>query len=219
MTTRALSEGTETRPTRWLTLGEACKLLGVNESTLRRWADAGHVRSFRTPGGHRRFSEEDLRALIEGHTAERRASYRDLGQLALARIRRRLQRGRAQAAEWYTALPESARERLRPLGRRLVALVSDYLGRGSQRSRLLEEARDIALEYGRELRQDGLPLKTALEAFVFFRRGLTDSAVELCQRNNLSAEEAVEVWDLLSSLADQVLLSLAEAYSEDGQRD
>ena len=52
--------------TRWITLGQACKLLGVNESTLRRWADAGHVRSFRTPGGHRRFSEEDLRVLMAG---------------------------------------------------------------------------------------------------------------------------------------------------------
>ncbi|MCS7276994.1 MAG: helix-turn-helix domain-containing protein [Dehalococcoidia bacterium] len=218
MATKTASEATETRPTRWLTLGEACKLLGVNESTLRRWADAGHVRSFRTPGGHRRFSEEDLRALIEGHTAERRASYRDLGQLALARIRRRLQRGRAQAAEWYTNLPEAARERLRPLGRRLVALVSDYLGRGSQRGRLLEEAREVALEYGRELKGEGVPLRAALEAFVFFRRGLTDSAVELCQRNNLSAEEAVEVWDLLSTLADQVLLALADAYSQDGQQ-
>ena len=218
MTTRTVNESAELKPTRWLTLGEACKLLGVNESTLRRWADAGHVRSFRTPGGHRRFSEEDLRALIEGHTAERRASYRDLGQLALARIRRRLQRGRAQAAEWYTGLPEATRERLRPLGRRLVALVSDYLGRGSQRGRLLDEARDIALQYGRELKEEGVALKAVLQAFVFFRRGLTDSAVELCQRNNLSAEEAVEVWDLLSTLADQVLLALAESYSEDGQR-
>ena len=39
----------ETLNTRWITLGQACKLLGVNESTLRRWADAGHTRSFRTP--------------------------------------------------------------------------------------------------------------------------------------------------------------------------
>ncbi|HSP55765.1 MAG TPA: MerR family DNA-binding transcriptional regulator, partial [Dehalococcoidia bacterium] len=42
----------ENLATRWITLGQACKLLGVNESTLRRWADAGNVRSFRTPGGH-----------------------------------------------------------------------------------------------------------------------------------------------------------------------
>ena len=60
----------ENEPTpRWITLGQACKLLGVNESTLRRWADAGHVRSFRTPGGHRRFSEEDLRVLMSGQVS------------------------------------------------------------------------------------------------------------------------------------------------------
>jgi len=32
---------------RWLTLGQACRMLNVDESTLRRWADAGQVRTFR----------------------------------------------------------------------------------------------------------------------------------------------------------------------------
>ena len=31
--------------TRWVSLSRACEILGVDESTLRRWADAGHVRA------------------------------------------------------------------------------------------------------------------------------------------------------------------------------
>ena len=199
---------------RWITLGQACQLLGVNESTLRRWADAGQVRSFRTPGGHRRFSEEDLQALTAGQGGQGQAPYTSLNQLALARVRRRLQRGRSQAAHWYTSIPESQRERLRPLGRRLVSLVSEYLAKGSRRPRLLEEARNVGREYGRELVKASLNLRDAVEAFTFFRKSLDDTAMELTQRSHLSAEEAVEVWELLSGLADQVLLAITEAYGE-----
>ena len=206
-------DNSESFSTRWITLGQACKLLGVNESTLRRWADAGHVRSFRTPGGHRRFSEEDLRGLVAGRGAGAGEPYTSLGQLALSRIRRRLQRGRSQAP-WYAGIAEGDRERLRPLGRRLVALVSEYMTKGARRSHLIDEAREIGHEYGRELVRDHLGLRDAVEAFTFFRKGLDDSAMELAQKNDLSSEEAVEVWELLSNLADQVLLAIAETFEE-----
>lgn len=200
--------------TRWITLGQACKLLGVNESTLRRWADAGHVRSFRTPGGHRRFSEDDLRSLVAGQAPAAREPYNSISNLALTRIRRRLQRGRNQSAHWYSGLAEEERDRMRPLGRRLVALVSEYLTRGARRINLMDEARDIAHEYGRLLSRDGLSLRDALEAFIFFRKALDETAMEEAQKSELTAEKALELWELLTNLADQVLLSIAESYSE-----
>jgi excisionase family DNA binding protein len=199
--------------TRWITLGQACKLLGVNESTLRRWADAGHVRSFRTPGGHRRFSEEDLGALVAGRSGVSGEPYTSLGQLALSRIRRRVQRGRGEA-RWYAGISEEERERLRALGRRVLALASEYMTKGARRSHLIDEARGIGHEYGKELVGDRLTIRDAVEAFAFFRKGLDDAAMELAQKNDLSAEEAVEVWDLLSNLADQVLLAIAEIYEQ-----
>lgn len=204
----------ENLATRWITLGQACKLLGVNESTLRRWADAGHVRSFRTPGGHRRFSEEDLRNLVAGQVVATREPYTSISNLALTRIRRRLQRGRSHAAPWYSSLAEDDRDRLRPLGRRLVALVSEYLTKGAKRTRLAEEAREIGHEYGRELARDGMSMRDFVEAFTFFRKSLDETAMEVAQKGDLSSEEAVEVWELLSNLADQVLLAIAEAFDE-----
>ena len=205
----------ETFPaSRWITLGQACNLLGVNESTLRRWADAGHVQSFRTPGGHRRFSEDDLRALMDGQTPQEQTPYSSLSQLAVTRIRRRLQRGKGPTTHWYTSIGEENRERLRPLGRRLTSLMSEYLAKGSRRSRLLAEAREIGHQYGQELMSDNLSLRDGLEAFIFFRKSLDDAAIELAQRSSLSAEQAVEMWELLSGLADQVLLAITEAYGE-----
>jgi len=206
----------ENLATRWITLGQACKLLGVNESTLRRWADAGHVRSFRTPGGHRRFSEEDLRNLVAAQGVTTREPYTSISNLALNRTRRRLQRGRSQAAPWNSGLAEDDRERLRPLGRRLVALVSEYLTKGAKRTRLAEEAREIGHEYGRELARDGMRMRDFLEAFTFFRKSLDETAMEVAQKGDLTSEEAVEVWELLSNLADQVLLAIAEAFEEAG---
>jgi hypothetical protein len=176
------------------------------------------VRSFRTPGGHRRFSEEDLRSLVAGQTPATKEPYTTISNLALSRIRRKLQRGSENSAPWYSHLDEKTRERFRPLGRRLVGLVSEYLDRGSNRTRLAEEVQEIGHEYGRELARDGLSMRDFLEAFTFFRKSLDDTAMEVSQRSELPAEEAVEVWELLSNLADQVLLAIAEAYEEAGQR-
>jgi hypothetical protein len=144
--------------------------------------------------------------------------YTTISSLALSRIRRRLQRGNEQKAPWYSHLDEPGRERLRPLGRRLVGIVSEYLDSGSNRTRLSEEVREIGHEYGRELARDGLSMREFLEAFTFFRKGLDDTAMEVSQQSELSSEEALEVWELLSNLADQVLLSIAEAYEDVGQR-
>jgi excisionase family DNA binding protein len=38
----------------------AARHLGVSLATVRRWADAGHLDYYRTPGGQRRFSREQL---------------------------------------------------------------------------------------------------------------------------------------------------------------
>jgi len=163
----------------WITLAQACSVLCVNESTLRRWSDAGQVRTFRTPGGHRRFSQADLQSLTAPAPHASQAEREDLGELALARIRRRLQRPRQADVSWYQQLGEEERLRLRMLGRRLVALISAYLAKRARKSRLIEEARGIGREYGHELGRNGTPLRDALAAFMFFRRSLDETAKEL----------------------------------------
>jgi excisionase family DNA binding protein len=43
-----------------LSTSEAARHLGVSLSTVRRWSDAGHLVGYRTPGGQRRFTIEQL---------------------------------------------------------------------------------------------------------------------------------------------------------------
>jgi excisionase family DNA binding protein len=47
------------------TSSQAAIYLGVSLATIRRWTDAGHISCYRTPGGQRRFSREQLDSFIE----------------------------------------------------------------------------------------------------------------------------------------------------------
>jgi excisionase family DNA binding protein len=48
-----------------LTTSEAARHLGVSLSTIRRWSDMGYLNGYRTPGGQRRFSVEQLDEFID----------------------------------------------------------------------------------------------------------------------------------------------------------
>lgn len=46
------------------TSSQAARYLGVSLATIRRWTDAGHIACYRTPGGQRRFSHDQLDQFI-----------------------------------------------------------------------------------------------------------------------------------------------------------
>ena len=201
------TEGGERTPTRWVSLARACALLGVNESTVRRWADAGEIHVFRTPGGHRRFAEGELIALVESGG---RRGERELPDAAASRIRRQLHSGHAEA--WYHDFAQAERDALRPLGRRLVEIVDDYISKRGRRADLEEEVGAIGEQYGRELRSRGMPLGQAVQAFTFFRKSLDETAKQLSERNHLGAEDAASAREQIAGLADRVLVGLTAVY-------
>lgn len=47
-----------------MTPGEVAAAMRCDPKSVSRWARAGKLRSIRTPGGHRRFYAEDVRALL-----------------------------------------------------------------------------------------------------------------------------------------------------------
>lgn len=48
-----------------LTVSQAAQHLGVSIATVRRWSNAGHLPGYRTPGGQRRFTVEELDAFVD----------------------------------------------------------------------------------------------------------------------------------------------------------
>ncbi|GHE97892.1 MULTISPECIES: BldC family transcriptional regulator [Amycolatopsis] len=55
---------------RLLTPGEVAALFRVDPKTVTRWATAGRIGSIRTPGGHRRFRESEVNALLAELTTD-----------------------------------------------------------------------------------------------------------------------------------------------------
>jgi excisionase family DNA binding protein len=46
--------------TKLINIAQAAEYLGVSAASLRKWSNQGLVRVYRTPGGQRRFSIDDL---------------------------------------------------------------------------------------------------------------------------------------------------------------
>ena len=51
---------------RLLTPSEVARMFRVDPKTVNRWANRGRISSLRTPGGHRRYREAEVLALLNG---------------------------------------------------------------------------------------------------------------------------------------------------------
>lgn len=200
--------------TEWLSLREACDLLQVSQVTLRQWADAGHLRVYRTPGGHRRFAREDLLAMTRPPTARAARTSRNgsqggetpdkLEDAALRRIRRRLNHEEVARQSWYQSVQEDGRDRMRLFGRRLLSLLVQGLPQrraSGRRQEILAEALMLGHEYGAEMSERNVPLKDTVEAFIFFRTLVLDTTDN-------------RTWAPILELADRVLTGVVEAYEK-----
>lgn len=196
----------------WLSLGQASRALGVSESTLRRWADAGTIRSFRTPGGHRRFSVVELGRLTQG------GSTKDgplLGGEALRHIRARLAGDKEPAPVWFDGLSTDTRRALGELGRSTVELVGRAAASDAQADALAGEADRLGASYGRILGQAGLGLSDAVAAFSYFRTSVGEAVTTHAQAQGLPAYAAGGVWERVSHLEDGILVALTAEYERE----
>lgn len=199
----------------WLTLGAASELLGVSESTIRRWADAGDIRSFRTHGGHRRILEDDLRQIVNSTTGAPSRDTDRVSDIALARVKRRMKRSHQNPGMVvFQEMSEEARDRLRLLGRQLVDLFARYITSDTRRDRFIDDARTIGREYGRALVASNVGLTKAVATFNGLRRSLDETASQLAMESGLPTEEAVEAVENILQLADVVLEGMAQVYEQ-----
>lgn len=202
-------------PARWLTIEAACKLLGVDQSTLRRWSDDGKIPVFRTPGGHRRYAEDDLKALVKGEPRGRkRMSRATLTTLSLSAYERAGAERSAREQRWRAAYDPATLEELRPLGRRLVDLTIRYISARVERDDILAESRAIGARYGEMSARAGLTTAEALEAFLFFRTPVIQAVTQHIEDEQVPARRAARVIAELTAFMDQVLLATIGAHED-----
>lgn len=210
LTTRTVARG------RWLSINEACQLLGVDQSTLRRWSDAGKVPVFRTPGGHRRYAEDDLRMLV-GSNARRgerpRVSHQTLTDRSLSGFEEGFWQG-ARARRWFRAFSQSKHEELRLLGRRMVDLAVRYASapESQDRSSWLEEGRQIGEQYGQSGARSGLTCQESVEAFIYFRSPVVRAVTGLIEEQGLAAKRTARLFVEIGHFMDQVLVAMVAAH-------
>jgi excisionase family DNA binding protein len=205
------------RAGRWLSINQACQLLGVDQSTLRRWSDAGKVPVFRTPGGHRRYTEDDLRALLgEGPRRQERPrlSRQVLADRSLSAYEEDYLRG-ARERRWFQAYSGSTLEEHRRLGRRLVDLAVRYVAaspHSGDRPSLLIDAEQIGAHYGRSGSAAGLSVSEAVEAFLYFRFPVVRAVMGMIEEEGLAAKRAVRLFVEIGHFMDRVLVATVQAH-------
>lgn len=196
---------------KWLTLKEASAFLGVHFTTLRGWADRGEIPVFRTPGGHRRFSLDDLRRFL----AERAGTYPApepyaLVEAAVGRVRSELQRTQQAPQRWQYPVDASLEQARRERGRTLFALAISFVMKPQQRSHLLESGRELGWQYGHEAALSGISLAETGRAVQFFRSQLVDT-VRNSETERIDADD-IRIERLIDLFLDEVLYAVLDGY-------
>ena len=205
---------------RWLSIHAACALLGVDQSTLRRWSDAGKVPVFRTPGGHRRYAEADLVALVGDGPARRerpRVSQQTLTDRSLSAYEDEYLRV-VRERRWFRAYGPATQEEHRRLGRRLVDLAVRYAAvapAAGDRASLLDEGRQIGGHYGRAGAGHGLTPAEMVEAFLYFRYPVVRAVTGMIEEQELAARRAIRVFAEISHFMDQILVATVAAHESE----
>ena len=218
MTPQSAPTGRPAPDRSWLSIGPASRLIGVDQDTLRRWADEGRIDAFTTPGGHRRFD----RAVVDRLVTGRRSGVRPLASMGATpeRLSRVYQQSYtatdASADQVRTAVADADREVYRQEGRRLVTALVAHLDAdpGDVRARARSEAQavDLVDDLARRLAASGTSLTEAVALFVAARRPFLAELAGLGRRRALDAARLAALYEDASGLLDRLLLRLVATH-------
>ncbi|MFO7661697.1 MAG: helix-turn-helix domain-containing protein [Chloroflexota bacterium] len=201
----------------WLSLAEAAKRLNVHPSTLRRWANKGHIPTMVTPGGHRRFALSDIDRFVQDHGAIR--THHGIAGVwaskAIVHVQQEMEEETQQI--WLARFDDEARQQNQALGHKLMGLILQYLSTDlddEYDQALLEEGQRIGHQYGLNALHLGMTLREALRTSIFFRDNLMKAAIELPATVNVRPEKNVRLMRRLNRLLNVIHLAVAEVYDD-----
>jgi excisionase family DNA binding protein len=200
----------------WVGLSEASRVLGVSPATLRRWSDAGRLRVFTTPGGHRRFSRSALERLLPADRSRRPSiGGAGLSPSRIARSYRRASREAAPELPWVLTLTEEQRLLFRERGHVLAASLLQYLDatRPEAAAHHLGEASSAAAEYGTVAATLGLSLSQTVEGFLRFRAPFHHELAVAARRRGFDTAETTDLLETAEAAMDKLLVATMTGHS------
>lgn len=200
---------------KWLSLKQAADQLGIHPTTLRRWADNGDIPVYVTPGGHRRFLEGDVQAVLGGNVLNLQEvkPERAWATRALLNTQERL-RDRRTEMNWLASFDDDTRAEQRELGHQLLAVIMQHIALPEGDETLFIEAERIADRYAAICKGIGLSAAQGLEIIVFFRDNMTETALKLPQVANIDEDHRLRLLRKLNQIFNRVQIKLVEAYHE-----
>ncbi len=191
-------------------ISDASQILGVSEATLRQWTDEGLIKAYITPGGHRRYSREQLDEFMRSHQKmlgikdlvaklkETSEPHREIGANTLARAHHKL--GPAQ------------KKLLAMLGRKILDAIICYVSEPDRRAETLLQVRQVGVEFGTILAQTKLPLTDSILAFTSHRAPIIESAATMMRQREVVTEDILAAIPLIDDIMDQALVELVKSY-------
>ena len=195
----------------WLTVHEACALIGVSPATLRRWSAAGDVQAFTTPGGHRRFARSTILGLLPS-ARRQRPSLERLGETPehMTRVYRRHVAEACHGVAWLDGLSEDQLEPLRDHGRQIAGALLTFIDAETPEERrpAMLTAASAATEYGRIAARGAGEIRETVEAFLRFRMLFLGELAQVARRRGLDTLEATNLLVTATRAIDQLLVAL-----------
>ncbi len=199
----------------WMSIHEASALIGVSSATLRRWSDAGDVKAFTTPGGHRRFSRAAMIGLLP---ADRRGrpNLECLGETPerMARVYRRDLLGAAQWAPWIGQLGREDRAALREYGRRIATALLGFFDAptAGECEAFIASAEAAVIECGRITGARGVETRKTVEAFLRFRMPFIHELAGVARRRGLDTPATTELLETATEAFDRLLIAVMRGH-------
>jgi len=206
------------RPTRtpeWVSIHEAALLMGVSPATLRRWSNAGDIRTFTTPGGHRRFSRTVIAGLLPTIASARPTRDDLLFEMRdrMVRFVDRAARRVAHEAPW-TDLDEEAVSTVRLQARRIVDGLLGILDahRAGERARSLASAMSAAAACGELAGRRGIGLSETVETWLQLRGVIVHELTTAARRHDFDVGSSTRQIELASRCLDALLVEVMRGH-------
>jgi excisionase family DNA binding protein len=201
---------------RWISIRDACAVLGVDQSTLRRWSDAGKVPVFLTPGGHRRYAEDDILTLARANArVHRRISKQALTDASLAQYADDHYVSEMRQRPWYREFDAESLAVHRERGLTMVTLAVRYVSGRTDREEILTEACEIARAYGHDSAMHGFGISDTVQMYLRARTPIIQGVIKFLDSGSISAARAGKVFTDVLAFMDRTLAAMMQQYETD----